>query len=196
MNKLIIRIFLGLIISVAVVFLILPACGLIGDSDPGTDVQTVKYGDELITNGDFSSNINWIFYLDSSSLAKGDGAIINEEYVMQMTQLSQSDSIKSWHGALKYTGQIPLLQGSTYEVSFDAKATANVELSAVLTLNKDPWTYYGGVYTELTTQMTTYSSEFLMNCTDDTIPSLTFNIGNHLEKVTVDNISIKQKIYN
>lgn len=194
MTKLLLKIFLGITISFAVVMLALPACGLFQDSNSNDDSETVTYGPELIANGNFDDSTNWEFYIDSSSLAIGNGTFIDGMYVMQMTQLSQNDTIRAWHAGLKYIGNIPLTQGSIYEISFDAKATGMVEFGAGLGLNKEPWTYYGGFNVDLSTEMGTFTGEFVMHNTDDAASSLLFAIGNHLETVTVDNISIREKI--
>lgn len=196
MLKLFVKILIGISISIAIVTLALPACGLGGDSDSVTDTEPYVYGEELITNGDFSVNANWEFYVNNLSpvFAQGTGTITNGEYVMQMTQLSQSDTVEGWHGALKYVGKVPLIQGRTYEVSFDAKATGNVKFGAGFLLAEEPYTYYGGIFTDISSEMRTYTDYFTMEEVDDSIPNLNFAIGNHLEMVTVDNVSVREVI--
>lgn len=196
MPRLLVKIFLGTALTVAVIILASTACGLGRGPDYETEEDMItpkEYGDELITYGGFDDTANWAFYLksDSPELAQGSGAVVDGQYVMQMTQLSQSGTIEGWHGALTYTGEIPLIQGVEYEVSFNAKASDTAPLSAVLRRNGDPWTYYGGISVELTTEMLQYRGHMMVSATDGSA-ALIFGIGDHLETVTIDNVSVRQ----
>lgn len=198
MFKLLVKIILAICVTTAVVLLALPACGLISGSDDDSDTDTIPYvyGEELITNGDFSDSINWEFYTNYSSpiFAQGSGIITNGEYRMQMTQLSQNDTIEGWHGALWYMGNVPIVQGSSYEISFDAKATGKVMFGPGLILNKEPHTYYGGFNRELSSEMRNYIGYITMEHPSDSAPLLNFAIGDHLELVTIDNISFREVV--
>lgn len=197
MSKLLVKVFLGLCLTIAVLILVSTACGLI-PSDLGPEQEpTPDYGDELISNGDFSDTGNWEFYVkgDSPVFAEGEGRIREGEFIMHMTQLSQDGVIESWHGALIYTGDPTIIQwGAEYELFFTAKGTNNARLGVGYSPNIESGEFHELFFVNITPQMQHYSFRLSLENPDEEPSSLLFTIGDHLKAVTIDDISVREVV--
>jgi hypothetical protein len=156
--------------------------------------QYKSYGEEVVIGGDFagdsvSSAFSTYIAGDQGASATLD-ASTGELVVSEIT----SSGAETWHiqfNQVLTADQIGgLIEGSLYELSFDAKSAGSDD---VLTIffgeNGGGWTNYATSET-LTSEMTTYSQTFqLVSAFTDM--KLGFEMGKMAGDVTLDNISLK-----
>lgn len=156
--------------------------------------QYKSYGEEVVIGGDFagdsvSSAFSTFIAGDQGASATLD-ASTGELVVSEIT----SSGAETWHiqfNQVLTADQIGgLIEGSLYELSFDAKSAGSDD---VLTIffgeNGGGWTNYATSET-LTSEMTTYSQTFqLVSAFTDM--KLGFEMGKMAGDVTLDNISLK-----
>jgi hypothetical protein len=151
-----------------------------------TDLAPVS----IITNGDFETALDgeWFF-----ELAGGTPTIIGGE--LAIVDLSAGGN--PWEGRLVQNTDTVLTNGTSYKISFDAKAAVarsiNVQLGKLFAA--DP--YFTPVMedsaVDLTTTMTAYEIVFTANNPDGLTADLIFALGAGADTlVTFDNISITE----
>jgi len=139
-----------------------------------------------VLNGDFSSGSDgWSFNTWGST---AQGSVVNGEYKIAPSVLGTGNASIQ----LVQNG-ILLVKGKTYEVKFDAYASANRTLEGNVEQDVSPWTSYLPALQsfDLTTTKTTYSYTFTMNNATDTNGRVSFNAGASTTTVFLDNISIR-----
>jgi glucuronoarabinoxylan endo-1,4-beta-xylanase len=116
------------------------------------------------------------------------GSVVNGEYQIQIDSVGQHNS-----GIQLVQNGIILEQGRSYEVKFDAYASANRTLEANVEQDVSPWTSYLSALQnfDLTTSKTTYSYVFTMTMPTDSNSRVSFNAGASTESIFLDNISIQ-----
>jgi hypothetical protein len=143
-------------------------------------------GVELITNGDFSDGDDgWTF--GAWNGAEGTSDVIDGEYVITMTT---ADTV-GWAAQLNAVG-LDISEGTSYMVSFSARADSPYDLSAIVGKQVDPWTAYSGYQNfPLETEMKTFTFEFTMTDSTDQDARIVFDVGDYTGKLYLDNVSIK-----
>ena len=142
---------------------------------------------DTIFNGSFDQGTKgWTFNTWGST---AQGSVVNGEYNIAITALGTGNASIQ----LVQNGII-LQQGKSYEVKFDAYASASRTLEANVEQDVSPWTSYLPALEsfDLTTKKTTYSYTFTMTNATDSNGRVSFNAGASTTGLTIDNISIKE----
>jgi len=151
-----------------------------------TPIITVSAYRDTVLNGSFDQGtMGWTFNTWGGT---AQGSVVNGEYKIDISALGTANSSIQ----LVQNGII-LQQGKTYEVKFDAYASANRTLEANVELDVSPWTsYLPELKTfNLTTSKSTYSYFFTMPNATDSNGRISFNAGASTTGLFLDNVSIK-----
>jgi hypothetical protein len=159
--------------------------------DPGASrfvasLVTIPAHRDTVFNGAFGlGTLGWTFNVWGGG---AHGSVANGEYKIQIDSIAQNNSAIQ----LVQNGII-LQQGKSYEVKFDAYASANRTLEANMEQDVNPWTSYLPALQNfnLTTTKTTYSYTFTMTNPTDSNGRVTFNAGASTKSVFIDNVSVK-----
>lgn len=143
-------------------------------------------GEELVDNGDFEGDSEaWSF--GPWGDASGSAGVQNGELVITMTAPGEY----GYNAQLVIEG-LDIAEGTSYVVSFDARAESAYELSTNVGLAEDPYTTYSGYQSfELGTEMETYTYEFTMSEAGDQTARMVFDVGTYEGAIHFDNISVK-----
>lgn len=143
-------------------------------------------GVELVTNGDFSDGDNgWTF--GAWQDAEGASEVADGEYVITMTTAGE----EAWTAQLNTVG-LDISKGTSYVVSFSARAESTYKLSAIVGMQVDPWTAYSGYQAfTLETEMKPFTFEFTMTDSSDQNARIVFDVGNYTGKIYLDDVSVK-----
>jgi len=150
-------------------------------------IITVPAHRDSVFNGSFNQGtLGWTFNTWGST---AQGSVVNGEYNIAITALGTGNASIQ----LVQNGII-LQQGKSYEVKFDAYASASRTLEANVEQDVSPWTSYLPAFEsfDLTTTKTTYSYTFTMTNATDSNGRISFNAGASTTGLTLDNISIKE----
>ncbi len=142
---------------------------------------------DTVFNGGFDDGTKgWNFNTWGST---AQGSVSNGEYKIDISSLGTANSSIQ----LVQNGII-LQQGKSYEVTFDAYASANRSIEANVELDVSPWTSYLSElkYFNLTTTKQTFQYSFDMTNPTDSNGRIAFNIGASTIGLFLDNISIKE----
>jgi uncharacterized protein YjdB len=149
-----------------------------------TSAITVTNVTNKLTNGDFSNGITgWTTYVDPA--ASGTFSVVSGQLFANIT----NGGSQVWH-VQAYQGNLNIVNGQTYTLSFTARATANRSISAVVEQNGGAYTLYGGGNNNfnITTTNAAYSFTFTMAQPTDVNGRVTFNLGNNSSSVYIDNV--------
>ena len=166
--------------------IVVPFDGVQFDIDNAPPVPVPAHRDSVF-NGGFDQGTNgWTFNTWGST---AQGSVVNGEYHIAITALGNGNASVQ----LVQNGII-LQQGKSYEVKFDAYASASRTLEANVEQDVSPWTSYLPALEsfDLTTKKTTYSYTFTMTNATDSNGRVSFNAGASTTSLTLDNISIKE----
>jgi len=166
--------------------IVVPFDGVQFDIDNAPPVPVPAHRDSVF-NGGFDQGTNgWTFNTWGST---AQGSILNGEYNIAITALGTGNASLQ----LVQNGII-LQQGKSYEVKFDAYASASRTLEANVEQDVSPWTSYLPALEsfDLTTKKTAYSYTFTMTNATDSNGRVSFNAGASTTSLTLDNISIKE----
>jgi GH35 family endo-1,4-beta-xylanase len=141
--------------------------------------------DNIVQNGNFSSAANWTLQKNGSSA--GDFTVSGEEATITMTTAPTTGNV--WDFQLIQSG-LPLIEGYTYKLTFDASATAARDIGIVVQKHVDPWPTYYGKDTSLTTAKSSYEFVFKMDTTTDDNGRLAFNFGASTAPVKLSNVKL------
>ena len=165
--------------------------GLIGSATAGNvTFDNVAMADDTnpvnVVNGDFEQIVGWGYYAHAEDGADMSMDIVNGELVIDVTNIGTA----FWNIQILQEG-IDVVQGTTYVVTFDAKAAVARDMNFVFidANNKE----FRQVFS-LTTEMQTFTFEFTYDGTA-TSGKLDFELGNISTSsvatvVTMDNINI------
>ncbi len=140
----------------------------------------------LVLNGDFNSgSTEWAFNVWSGTAS---ASIVNGEYRIAI----QSVADKTHDIQLLQQG-LYLENGKTYEVAFDAYASASRTLDVNVQMAGSPWTSYLEDLKQFTLSTTkqTFKFTFTMMGSNDFNGRVVFNAGTAIPAVTIDNVSVK-----
>ncbi len=138
----------------------------------------------LVENGDFSAGLDpWVLNAHEDSDASGNAT--NGEYSVTINTLGTNP----WDIQLVQRN-IPLIQGRSYLLTFEASAQEERPIGIVVQMPDDPWTSYATGDIELTTSKESYTFEFDMEAETDMDSRLGFNFGDATPGVTISNIRL------
>ncbi len=152
------------------------------------EVDPEQLGDALIQNGDFS--LGWAVWHMTTGNEGGAGTTTVTDGVLEVDVTAVSGGL--WEPRLE-SNVIDFVQGTTYEVSFDAKAAAarSVHVQVGELLSSAPWfTDYKPGQTEifdLSTDWQTFTFKFTMTL-EDGPGQLLFEMGTVTGEVGTDNL--------
>jgi hypothetical protein len=146
-------------------------------------IFTANNGNNMIKNGDFSSDADWFFWVDTS---KGNKAINTFDNSQANIALTSTDTL-NW-GIQLSQGNLELDSGATYTIVLDAWSTdlrsAYVGLSTAAT-----WHFQGGAPINLTS----VKQSFTITITPDSSTTegiIQINAGGSLLPIYIDNIQM------
>ena len=85
-----------------------------------------------------------------------------------------------------YQANLPMYQGKTYRLTFDAWADEERQIIAAVSAPSAGWIrYFPDTLVDLTTERTTYTYEFAMNKADDNNGRIEFNMGHRGSTATI-----------
>ncbi len=148
------------------------------------------YNGDFATDEDLTDEENWNFLLFEGG--EGEAAISDN-----MINISTENQ-----GTVDYSVQLvqrdlPILNGHTYRVTFDASADENRSMKVCVSAPNAGWIrYLADTTVELTPTTQTYTYEFTSSDRDDAFGRLEFNMGNtnststiHISNVRVEEVS-------
>ena len=149
-------------------------------------VRFANPGDNIIYNGNFSSNLeHWQLILEYDAAGTGS---VNDDGQLELNLLNGGNDIENVKLIQEH---IPLIQGCTYRLEFDARAAANRLINVRLERSKSPWDNYSCTdFTTVGPQMRHYSFEFEMDDLNDYDARLVFSCGNCDIDLFLDNIFV------
>jgi hypothetical protein len=140
---------------------------------------------DIIDNGDFEDGLTaWAFYADAS--AQMSPAVSDGEMVVDVI----SPGSETYHLMVRQPYR-PMVNGSTYTLSFDARANQSRSLFVKVGLINEPYTTYGEVTVDLTTTMQTFEHTFTMAEESDPCAVLEVQIGASSPDVVIDNVRLE-----
>ncbi|NIR93333.1 MAG: hypothetical protein GWO08_06550, partial [Gammaproteobacteria bacterium] len=145
-------------------------------------------GNNILVNGDFSNGASpWWLFVDPSAAASG--SVQNGEYAVSITDGSTVD----WYIQLLQSN-VPIENGKTYTVSFDAYAASPRQIAFYIRKASAPHTLYSGYQTfALTASKQNYSLTFTMNDPTDNIADFSFVLGTSNVDVFFDNVTLTEQ---
>jgi hypothetical protein len=148
-------------------------------------VNIVPPGTNFVTNGDFSEGIDyWQWDLDGDANASWEITQEDEFQVTITNPGSNLDEIQLAHP------DIPLVQGQSYVLEFDARAIGSPRIIEVEVKDGGRNFSRKGL-TYITTTMSHYSHEFEMEEESQSNSQVVINVGGSNFGVVLDNISLK-----
>lgn len=150
-------------------------------------IVTVPAPRDTVFNGSFAlGSLGWTF---NTWEGTAQGAVANGEYVLDVSAVGENAS-----GIQLVQNGIVLVQGQSYEVTFDAYAGAPRTLQANVEQDDSPWASYLPGLQEfgLTTAKASYSYRFAMGSPTDSNGRVTFNAGGATGTVHLDNVAIRK----
>ena len=151
-------------------------------------VNLIPPGENLVTNGDFSSGL---LYWQFNVLSGGDAgsAIMNGgEYGVVI----RNGGSQLWSVQVVQPG-IPLLTGHKYKFEFDAHASGTRTIDTKLEQDGGSYFNYSQTSTVALTKVKTHTSfTFTMTNVTDPAARVSFNLGMKADTVYLDNVSVKE----
>ncbi len=187
-----------LFVFLVLIFLVTTGCAsetvIKGDENMTTfSAEEDSGNDELhkniIVNGDFSKSDlkDWDLYLG----ADGDAAmeVINGELFIDVI----NGGSERWHVQLRQLNRL-IKKGARYRVSFNARAVEPRRIESQVGKNSEPWDAYSEEEVfEITTDMQTYSYEFVMNHESDPEGRFLIDLGRSNSDIYIDDVFVWQE---
>ncbi|MDR0330702.1 MAG: carbohydrate binding domain-containing protein [Chitinispirillales bacterium] len=147
-------------------------------------------GVNFVRNGDFSEGSDGLDHwtLNTWDVSQGSASVSNGAVTITITNLGAEI-----HNLQLVQASLPLLEGRTYVVSFDAYASAPRTIEVMSQMAADPWSGYFSEDIELTTEPQAFQFEFTMEHASDDKARIGFNVGQSMESVTISNVSVTFK---
>ncbi|QLE02216.1 fibronectin type III domain-containing protein [Galbibacter sp. BG1] len=150
----------------------------------------------LVLNGEFNNELNnWNFYHNTSGNPMAtvvNNANLSGSNAVKVTINSGATGTNDSDIQL-FTNTGSLESGKTYQITFQAKATANRSMRVGVLNNVSPWNNYSSDIVNLTATSQTFGPlEFSMSETTSNA-RLDFFLGGNSNNVFIDNVSIKEK---
>jgi beta-glucanase (GH16 family) len=149
-------------------------------------IPVFKKKNELILNGDFTQGLkNWKNLYFYSANQAATPSVVDGQYIINVTKSGTAN----WH-IVDQQLNIPLVQGATYQISFDAKADNPNSMNVFLSKNYGD---YGGYYSTdkgISGAMQKFTWTVKMANPTDLNCRFGFGFGLFTGKVYLDNVSI------
>ena len=144
-------------------------------------------GSSLVTNHEFDNGTTgWSTWGSGASLAAVSNAAMSGANAGKVT--ITSNPTNSWDIGL-FTGGISLVNGTTYTISFAAKAVSNKSITLDI---EDNGTWKTGFYPTITTTTANYSFDYTASSTSGSY-GLKFLIGANNADFWIDNVKVAAK---
>jgi beta-glucanase (GH16 family) len=153
----------------------------------------------LIKNGSFSAGFSgYEVYVDSSASAEYVVDSITEDEAADFTIKKTGEN--DWNIQLK-ANDVPLVQGKSYHLRFEAKSDMEREIRAIMQGGEDKdWAVYSGEnIVKLTNEYQTFETDFTMQAPSDEHAFLSICLGavsgtviTDQHRVCIDNISLEE----
>ena len=189
---------LKIFIVLFLIFFILTGCtsgSFSGEDEIITQISSDKESENnelpknIIINGDFS-NLDlkdWDLFLGPDGDATME--VTNGELFINIIDGGN----ERWHVQLRQLDH-PIKKGARYVVSFDARAAEPRRIESQVGKNSEPWTTYSEeMVFEITTDMQTYTYEFIMSDESDSRGRFLIDFGRSNIDVYIDNIFVWQE---
>jgi len=170
--------------------------GIDNDNDGLIDCEDRDCG--FVVNREFDNELDdWILYvnsnggLNSATMSIDNSWELSGENSAYIRVIDVQSSPVDWYVQFMQTGH-SIEESKVYEISFEAKSTANRSMNAVLQLNNSPWTTYFFEQVDLTTSATFYSYQFTASETQLNNLKLYFALGESDRDVWIDNVQFKE----
>jgi len=155
-----------------------------------TVTPVFKKKNELIANGDFSQGLaSWGSWTETTANTVFKTSVVDSVFVANIT----SPGTTNWH-IVEQQFNIPLEQGATYSVSFDAWADIPKTMDVFISKNHDDYSEYYSTVKNITTNRKTYTWTFKMLNPSDNSCRFGFGFGQFTGKVNIDNVSILKSV--
>lgn len=144
---------------------------------------------ELILNGDFSQGLkDWegLYIYDPTTIA-ASSSVVDEVYVANIT----NPGTANWH-VVGQQFNLPVTQGTTYNISFDAWSENPNTMDVLLSKNYGDYGNYYTTVKNITTTPQKYIWQLKMNSPSDDNCRFGFGFGKFTGKVYIDNVSIEK----
>ena len=144
---------------------------------------------EVILNGDFSQGLkNWAdLYFYSPTTTAAAPSVIDSVFVVDVTKPGTAN----WHIVLQQLN-VPLIQGTTYNISFDAWADNPNSMDVFLSKNYGDFGNYYTVVKNITKTRQKFIWTQKMSLPTDLNCRFGFGFGQFTGKVYIDNVSIEK----
>ncbi|MDA3901502.1 MAG: carbohydrate binding domain-containing protein [Spirochaetes bacterium] len=139
-------------------------------------------GIEDVANSDY-----WEFFNQTND------AVPSVEGGEMKIAVTNVNSANNWHIQL-IQKNIPMVQGESYTLSFDARATDAREITALVGEDAGSYAKYGQTTVTLDTTMETYTVDFLMSAANNPFSIVQFLLSNGSGNydIYIDNVSVKK----
>lgn len=148
----------------------------------------------LLLNGVFNSLLGWKYEAYDPGSAEFENP--DEQFKADISSVGTA----GWNVQL-YQDNVPLEEGETYEISFEAKSTVDRKI-LVQMQEVDVWTQYFYQDVEITDELKTYTFEFTMDKPTDSASRFSFALGSPDDGVTtydpheliIDNVVVRKVV--
>lgn len=141
---------------------------------------------EMVVNGSFDEGLQaWNTWVSGESAADADFSVQDNALVVTVAQTGASD----WEAQCNQPG-IPLEQGETYQLTFNARATTTGPLGVRINMSHTPYTTYYHEQVTVTTDLQTYTVELTMTHASDADARVELDFGLFGGTVWVDDVSL------
>ena len=156
-----------------------------------TITPVFKKKNELILNGDFGLGIkNWgNLYFYSPAAPAATASVLDGVYVINISKPGTAN----WH-IVEQQLNIPVLQGTTYNISFDAWAENPKTMDVLLSKNHDDYGNYFTTAKSISTVRQKFTWKIKMTLPSDDNCRFGFGLGQFTGKVYIDNVSIEKVV--
>jgi mannan endo-1,4-beta-mannosidase len=174
---------------------VLPTNTPVPTSTPQPTVTPVPAATNLIQNSSFeNTGTSWLLPWKFQVNTGAKGTISQDSSTKVSGSFSAKVAITKSNNSPSYVqlfqGNLSVISGRTYTVSFSAKASKNSNVAIYLQQNYSPYTHYFEQTSNLTTSWATYTYSFIAPATDNNI-AIIFGLANATGTVWIDNVSIK-----
>jgi uncharacterized repeat protein (TIGR02543 family) len=140
--------------------------------------------ENLIKNGNFANTQNWALntWQNSAAAFAVSGGAANITGITRPTGTGAAD-----HSLQLVQNGIPLVQGMTYRLTFEASAASARDISVYIQMDTDPYTSYLTETVGLTADRETLTYEFTMTAPTDENARIAFNFGGATPNVSISN---------
>ncbi len=155
-----------------------------------TILPVFKKKNELITNGEFSKGLQgWTSWFDAPTAPVFTTGALDSIFVANITKPGTAN----WH-IVEQQLNIPLEQGATYSVSFEAWADKANTMDVFLSKNSGNYDTFYSTTKNITTTKQTFSWIQKMSKPSDANCRFGFGFGQFTGKVHIDNVSILKSV--